>query len=381
MKKQKLLSIIIVSALMLSALPTNAADFIDVYMNGEKINFDVEPMVINGRTMVPMRAIFEKLGAAVDWKKETSTAVATRDTIYVSIAVGSDVMETSSGEIQLDAPAMIVDSRTLLPLRAVSEAFMCKVEWDGNTKTVRIYSDDFVSNGNETSTIIMYAPDGRTAEVEVSKIDEYKNVGWYIEPVQTLYALDGRTLDVVESEVEAYKNVGWYDFEDYVYERAERDIIEYDYANAVANLEKYTKSWNNEYVGDEELRKNITNKINEVICRWYSSTGIPLVATGWNRTENSIGTPEINIVYRNISPKAIVAFESEFTCYDAYGDVANDYPSIYDGTILGNADNTYILPGQEEMYTMTLYSYDKTHSISWPKVVRLAFEDGTTWHK
>lgn len=152
-KHSKLISIILSITLLLSiSLSVSANQPISVYMNNEKINFDVEPMLVNGRTMVPMRAIFEKLGAEVSWDNATNTATAFKDTTYVSITIGSLFMNTFLEPIKLDAPAMIVDGRTLIPLRAVSEAFNCEVKWDGSTSTVNIYSDDYIDYTQQSTS-------------------------------------------------------------------------------------------------------------------------------------------------------------------------------------------------------------------------------------
>ena len=140
MQKFKLLSIIFILIMLLSVcLPISANSPVKVNINNEAIHFDVEPMIINGRTMVPMRAIFEKLGAAVLWDDETNTATAYKDAAnYVSLTIGSSSMSTAFSTIELDVPAMIVNNRTLIPLRAVSEAFECTVNWHEDTNSVAI---------------------------------------------------------------------------------------------------------------------------------------------------------------------------------------------------------------------------------------------------
>lgn len=144
--------IVIVTILVSIILPVSANQTVSVYMNNEKINFDVDPMVINGRTMVPMRAIFEKLGAEVLWDDASNTATAFKDKTYISITIGSFFMDTFSESIKLDVPAMIVNGRTLIPLRAVSEAFKCEVKWDENTSTVNIYSEDYIDYTQQTAS-------------------------------------------------------------------------------------------------------------------------------------------------------------------------------------------------------------------------------------
>ena len=100
------------------------------------------PITEKDRTLVPMRAIFEALGAEVEWENETQTATATKDGITVSVTIDSNRMLKNGEEIELDVPARLVeDSRTLVPLRAISEAFGCQVEWDEELQRVDIYTN------------------------------------------------------------------------------------------------------------------------------------------------------------------------------------------------------------------------------------------------
>ncbi len=112
---------------------------IDVNINGERIWMDdCLPYIKNNRTMVPMRAIFEALGAEVSWDDATKTAIGVKDGIEVKITIGENVLYKNGEAIELDAPAEITNDRTMVPVRAISEAFGCTVEWNNETKTVEI---------------------------------------------------------------------------------------------------------------------------------------------------------------------------------------------------------------------------------------------------
>lgn len=159
---KKIISLLLAAAMLLSVFTAAVADDeITVTLDGRKIEFDVEPIIENDRVLVPMRAVFEALGAEVTWYDQTwwgaqmASADITKDKIStrVDIEIGADEMDKQIAEvckdaikvlseekIPLDAPAKIVNDRTLVPLRAVSEAFGSKVEWDGNTRTVTITS-------------------------------------------------------------------------------------------------------------------------------------------------------------------------------------------------------------------------------------------------
>lgn len=111
---------------------------IKVTVGGEKVAFDVLPTITEGRTLVPLRAIFEALGAEVLWDGDTQTVTATKGEQKVVLTIGSNQM-LAGGEMKtLDVPAQIVDGRTLVPARAIAEAFGCSVDWDGENRTVII---------------------------------------------------------------------------------------------------------------------------------------------------------------------------------------------------------------------------------------------------
>ena len=116
----------------------------DIYMpvvityKNQNVSFDQEPIIDNGRVMVPLRAIFEAMGAEVEWEDSTQTVIANKDEKTVKLTVGDMKIYVSDSIKQLDVPAKLVNGRVLIPVRAVSEAFDCSVNWDDNTRTVII---------------------------------------------------------------------------------------------------------------------------------------------------------------------------------------------------------------------------------------------------
>ncbi|MBO5408486.1 MAG: WG repeat-containing protein [Clostridia bacterium] len=141
---KQIVSLFLIGMLMNSALPAMAEDSIRVLLNGQEIAFDVPPRMINDRTMVPLRVIFEALGANVDWKDEIRTVTAVKENITIRLTVDEAVMYVNDTPVSLDSPACIVNDRTLVPLRGVSEAFGISVDWFGDKRTVTIGSDDGV---------------------------------------------------------------------------------------------------------------------------------------------------------------------------------------------------------------------------------------------
>ena len=134
----------VLSATMLitsAVIPVMAENDIQVKLDGKTLSFDVPPQIINDRTMVPLRAIFEALGATVDWNQETKTVTSTKGDTTIKLTIDSNTMYVNGNTVTLDTPACVVNDRTLVPARAISEAYNTTVDWDGNNKTVIISSN------------------------------------------------------------------------------------------------------------------------------------------------------------------------------------------------------------------------------------------------
>ena len=240
--KKRIIALLITLSTLLSLFPatTFANSGVKVAIDGKTIEFDVEPQIINGRTMVPMRKIFEELGATVEWDGETKTITGKKDDTTVILQIGKDSISVNGEDSALDTAPCIVNNTTLVPVRAIAESFGVGVIWYGDVKTVAIYNDGYTIEteriynlkGHGTSVdknfvknyldlgwaydiediekVTVYAPDGRSKEVYIGDVPDEVAVGWYIEPVTTMYAPDGRTQIVPTTQVEANKNVGWY---------------------------------------------------------------------------------------------------------------------------------------------------------------------------
>jgi hypothetical protein len=111
---------------------------IQVELNGRPLYFNVPPTQVSGRTMVPLRGIFESLGAQVNWDANTSTITATKDATDVRLGIGDPRATVNGRTVLLDAPAMILDGSTMVPLRFISEALGADVKWFQATQTVSI---------------------------------------------------------------------------------------------------------------------------------------------------------------------------------------------------------------------------------------------------
>jgi hypothetical protein len=111
-----------------------------VSLDGRRLAFDVPAQMINNRTMVPLRGIFEAMGATVRWDNATQTVTATKGDTVVVMRIGDTSPTVNGRVVPIDQPGVVVDGRTLAPLRFVAEAFGGTVRWDGATWTASITS-------------------------------------------------------------------------------------------------------------------------------------------------------------------------------------------------------------------------------------------------
>ena len=137
---KKIISAVCAASMTFLSASAFAADDITVLLNGDAIEFDVAPIIENDRTLVPLRAIFEALGAEVEWDGDNQTVISAKGDDTCIFQIGNDKMFVNGEAKTLDVAAKIVEDRTLIPLRAVSEAYSCTVDWDGDTRTVTITS-------------------------------------------------------------------------------------------------------------------------------------------------------------------------------------------------------------------------------------------------
>ena len=111
---------------------------VQVVIDGRPVIFDAPPRMVSGRTMVPLRAIFEALGAEIEWNGDTQTVYAKVNGREIVLPVGSVSPTVNGAVVAIDQPALVENGRTLIPLRFVAEASGASVEWDGANNTAFI---------------------------------------------------------------------------------------------------------------------------------------------------------------------------------------------------------------------------------------------------
>ena len=120
------------------------ASEIMVKIDDKTVEFDVSPMIQNGRTLVPMRKIFEELGCEVEWLADVQTIIAVKNNLIIALQIGknkvilTDIETNSTTVTELEVSPVIYNSRTFVPVRAISDCLGYKVNWDGGIQTVFI---------------------------------------------------------------------------------------------------------------------------------------------------------------------------------------------------------------------------------------------------
>ncbi|MEK3867185.1 copper amine oxidase N-terminal domain-containing protein [Paenibacillus sp. FSL H7-0716] len=121
---------------------------ISIFIDGVRLSTDQAPVMVNGRTMVPLRAIFEAFNATIKWNQKTQTVTATKDDTTIMLKIGSKTATINNKAVTLDVPGQNLKGRTMVPTRFVSESLGHDVGWNPSTKVVTI-----TTSGGKTGTV------------------------------------------------------------------------------------------------------------------------------------------------------------------------------------------------------------------------------------
>lgn len=105
---------------------------------GKAVDSDVLPVIEKGRTLIPIRVISELLGASVDWDSNNKSVAIEKNSTKIKLTIDSINAKVNNANYQLDVPAKIINNRTMVPLRFVTDNLGLKVEWNDQNKTVDI---------------------------------------------------------------------------------------------------------------------------------------------------------------------------------------------------------------------------------------------------
>ncbi len=140
--------------------------FLSSAQAGLSISVDGKPVTFNGpgprrklgRVLVPLRGIFEKMGAHVKWDDDSQTVFADRNDTTVELTIGSNNATVNGRAVLMDVPAQLIAGSTFVPLRFLSESLGARVDFDGANNTINIVSG--YPNKDHTDDPIRTAGDG-----------------------------------------------------------------------------------------------------------------------------------------------------------------------------------------------------------------------------
>ena len=142
---KKLLLILVIVLLMSPGVYADTD--IEIEINGIQLVTDTSPTVENGRLLVPVSHLMRALGAEVIWNGQNLTVDITHETGTITLAINNRTAQVNGQPVQMDVPPRIINNRTLVPLRFLSENLDAQVEWDGVNRMVYVETKDFEPGG------------------------------------------------------------------------------------------------------------------------------------------------------------------------------------------------------------------------------------------
>lgn len=163
---------IILIVLLVSILfnTVSFAEPIKVNVNGNQLLLSANPVSKDGRTLVPLRAIFEALGASVEWDQATKTVTGTQGSKVVKLQIDNKVAKVNGVDVTMDVAGTIINGSTFVPVRFIAESLGAQVSWDGNTQTVLVNSNG-TTQAIKTYKVIRVV-DGDTIKVNFNGVEE-----------------------------------------------------------------------------------------------------------------------------------------------------------------------------------------------------------------
>lgn len=144
----------VLTVALAGAVTTGMVEAATITVDGHALQTTVAPIQRNGRTLVPLRSIFEALGASVVWHQPTQSIAASRGTTDIGMRIGNRNAQVDGRQVWLDEPASIYRGSTMVPLRFVAESLGARVEWNNATEVASIVSGGQAVAAARTITVL-----------------------------------------------------------------------------------------------------------------------------------------------------------------------------------------------------------------------------------
>ncbi|MBE7053300.1 MAG: copper amine oxidase N-terminal domain-containing protein [Ruminococcaceae bacterium] len=165
---RKICSLLLCAILIMSPFGANAEGNISVTLNGDKVYFKNEPIIVDGRTMIHLRSFTQLFDYDLNWDDTSKTITLSSNKKDVVLRIDSPyvITMTDSGmtDKKMDVPPMIVDGSTYIPLRSIAEIFDAQVKWNEKKKRVELTTDDSDDYVSKKSQIISDKNDDKEIE-------------------------------------------------------------------------------------------------------------------------------------------------------------------------------------------------------------------------
>ena len=223
MKKSALKILILIMCLNFFSVTAFADEEIKLYIDGDIIETDVAPEIVNDRTLIPVRCFFEKFDAKVSWVESTKQVVIENDDKSIILKIDDKTAYVNNEAVKLDVAPVIKNDRTLVPVRFISENLGYNVDWKDETRSVYITSPEPVEEESVITKVSVTK--SKTSTLVTVKADNFKkpSISSVEEPLRYILDFENARLEGKDAKI----NVGNKDIKEVRY--AQHD----DYARVV----------------------------------------------------------------------------------------------------------------------------------------------------
>ncbi len=247
---------------------------IQLIVGGKILQTNMAPVNVEGRILVPMRVIFEELGATVTWDAKERSASASKDKLKVKLVINQKIGYVNGQAVQMDIPATIINERTYVPTRWVAETLGYNVDWDQKNQTVIVGTSSQSPISNEIVTRADVNSDVLSFEEEVvSLVNDIR-----VEAGLQSLKLDSHISDVARLKSEDLRDNDYFDHQSPTYgspfDMMESYNVEYSYAGEnIAAGQKTPEEVVNAWMNSPGHKANILKKEFDTIGVGYAVGG------------------------------------------------------------------------------------------------------------